>query len=174
MPAAVAASSLRPIPSPARDAETVMSRSNAAIAPASSGALEIDSDKARLDLALIHAFLARSPWAAGIPFAVMKTAIDNSLAFGLYRDGSQIGFARVVTDHATFAYLADVFIVEGERGNGLGRALVTAILADPALHGLRRWLLVTRDAQNLYRRCGFTTPRFTVLERLDGDVYARA
>jgi GNAT superfamily N-acetyltransferase len=129
-----------------------MSRSNAALVPAPTDAIEIDSDKSRLDLALIHAFLARSHWAEGIPFAVMKKAIDNSLAFGLYRDGCQIGFARIVTDHATFAYFADV------------------------LQGLRRWLLVTRDAQTLYRRCGFETPpgSYSFLERVDRDVYARA
>jgi len=175
MPAAVAASSLRPIHPPARDAETVMSRSNAAIAPAPGGALDVDSDKSRLDLALIHAFLVRSHWAQGIPFAVMKKAIDNSLAFGLYRDGSQIGFARIVTDHATFAYLADVFVIEGERGQGLGRHLVETVLAHPELQGLRRWLLVTRDAQNLYRRCGFKAPpgSYSFLERVDREVYVR-
>ena len=153
-----------------------MSRSNAALVPAPTDAIEIDSDKSRLDLALIHAFLARSHWAEGIPFAVMKKAIDNSLAFGLYRDGCQIGFARIVTDHATFAYFTDVFIVEGERGQGLGRRLVESIRAHPDLQGLRRWLLVTRDAQNLYRRCGFETPpgTYSFLERVDRDVYARA
>jgi GNAT superfamily N-acetyltransferase len=155
-----------------------MSRSNAALAPSSPAidaaeSCEIDTDKARLDLALIHDFLVRSHWAAGIPFAVMRRAIDNSLAFGLYRGASQIGFARVVTDHATFAYLADVFVVEAERGKGLGRYLVDTILAHPELQGLRRWLLGTRDAQSLYRRCGFAEPPalFSFLERLDGAVY---
>jgi GNAT superfamily N-acetyltransferase len=154
-----------------------MSTRNLAVAPAPSptpsGLCEIDTDKARLDLALIHAVLVRSHWAKGIPFAVMKTAIDNALAFGLYRSGNQIGFARVVTDHATFAYLADVFIVEAERGKGLGKFLVETILAHPELQGLRRWLLGTRDAQDLYRRCGFSEPPrgFAFLERLDGEVY---
>ena len=152
-----------------------MSRSNAAIAPVPSGALEIDSDKARLDLTLVHAFLTRSHWANGIPFAVMKKAIDNSLAFGLYRDGRQIGFARVITDHATFAYFADVFVVEGERDRGLGRHLIESIMARAELQGLRRWLLVTRDAQNLYLRCGFETPpgSYSFLERVDREVYRR-
>jgi GNAT superfamily N-acetyltransferase len=157
-----------------------MSRSNAALAPSSpaidaADSCEIDTDKARLDLPLIHDFLVRSHWAAGIPFAVMKRAIDNSLAFGLYRGASQIGFARVVTDHATFAYLADVFVVEAERGKRLGRHLVDTILAHPELQGLRRWLLGTRDAQSLYRRCGFAEPPapFAFLERLDGAVYHR-
>ena len=157
-----------------------MSRRNLAFAPAPSPAAsepyEIDTDKSRLDLALIHAFLVRSHWARGIPFAVMKKAIDNSLVFGLYRGGDQIGFARVVTDHATFAYLADVFVVEAERGKGLGRFLVDTILAYPDLQGLRRWLLGTRDAQSLYRRCGFSEPPrgFAFLEQLDGEVYRTA
>ena len=154
-----------------------MSHSNAAPAsepvPCGRGACEIDTDKARLDLALIHDFLARSHWASGIPFDVMKRAIDNSLAFGLYRDGGQIGFARVVTDHATFAYLADVFVIEAERGRGLGRYLVATILAHPELQGLRRWLLGTRNAHGLYKRCGFAAPPapFAFLERLDSGVY---
>jgi GNAT superfamily N-acetyltransferase len=88
----------------------------------------------------------------------MCKAIEHSVVFGLYRDGRQIGFARVVTDHATFAYLADVFIVEAERNAGLGRHLVDTILAYPGLQGLRRWLLGSRDAQSLYRRCGFVEP----------------
>jgi len=85
---------------------------------------EIDTDKARLDLAVIHGFLARSHWATGIPLSVVERAIENSLVFGLYRDGRQIGFARIVSDHATFAYLADVFVLAPERGKRLGRWLV--------------------------------------------------
>jgi N-acetylglutamate synthase-like GNAT family acetyltransferase len=129
---------------------------------------EIDTDKTRLDLEMIHRFLVRSHWAQGIPFAVMTKAIDHSIAFGVYRDGRQIGFARVVTDHATFAYLADVFVVEEERDRGVGQNLIETILAHPELQGLRRWLLGTRDAQNLYLRCGFGEPPapFRFLERL--------
>ncbi len=136
---------------------------------------EIDTDKARLDRPLVHRFLARSHWAKGIPKPVLERAIDHSLAFGLYRDGRQIGFARVVTDFATFAYLADVFVLPAERGKGLGRWLVETILAHPELQGLRRWLLGTRDAHGLYRRAGFSEPPppFSFLERLDADVYAR-
>lgn len=135
---------------------------------------EIDTDKARLDMALVHDFLARSHWAAGIPLAVLERAIAHSLAFGLYRDGRQIGFARVVTDHATFAYLADVFVVAGERNQGLGGWLVRSILAHPDLQGLRRWLLGTRNAHRLYRRCGFTEPPppFSFLERHEPRAYA--
>ncbi len=136
---------------------------------------EIDGDKARLDIAFIHDFLVRSHWANGIPLAVLERALAHSRAYGLYRDGRQVGFARVVTDHATFAYLADVFVIEAQRGRGLARWLVETILEDPELQGFRRWLLGTRDAHGLYRRCGFGEPPapFSFLERLDGDIYGR-
>jgi GNAT superfamily N-acetyltransferase len=137
--------------------------------------VEIDTDRSRLDIAAIHHFLANcSHWARGIPLATVQRAIDHSLCFGLYRDGAQIGFARIVTDHATFAYLADVFVAAGARNSGLGQWLVETILAHPPLQGLRRWLLVTRDARSLYQRCGFTAPEpgMSCLERLDRDVYA--
>jgi GNAT superfamily N-acetyltransferase len=137
---------------------------------------EIDTDKARLDRALIHDFLARSHWAKGLPRAVLDRAIEHSLTFGLYGDGGQVGFARVVTDHATFAYVADVFVVAAERGQGLGRWLVESVLAHPELQGLRRWLLGTRNAHGLYRRCGFSEPAppFAFLERHDAAIYTRA
>jgi GNAT superfamily N-acetyltransferase len=154
-----------------------MSRSNAVrvmrIPPptiqARLGACEIDTDQRRLDLGMIHDFLARSHWAKGIPFDVMRKAIANSLAFGLYSDGRQIGFARVVSDYATFGYLADVFVVEEERNAGLGTWLVKTILAHPDLKGMRRWLLGTRHAQSLYRRLDFADPPegFNFLERLE-------
>src|SRR5690348_7959961 len=91
---------------------------------------EIDTDTARLDLAAVHRFLAASHWAKGIPLPVLERAVRHSFVFGLYRDGRQVGFARVVSDHATFAYLADVFVLPEERGQGLGRWLIEAILAD--------------------------------------------
>ncbi len=134
---------------------------------------EIDTDRARLDLRVVHGFLAASHWARGIPMSVLQRAIRRSLPFGLYKDGRQIGFARVVTDSATFAYLADVFVLESERGQGLGRWLIESILAHPGLQGLRRWLLGTRDAHGLYRKTGFTEPAapFGFLERLDPTAY---
>ena len=134
---------------------------------------EIDTDPVRLDLGMIHDFLANcSHWARGIPLTTLQRAIAHSRPFGLYRDGAQIGFARIVTDEATFAYLADVFVVAGERNTGLGHWLVETILAYPPLQGLRRWLLVTRDAASLYRGCGFAEPgRCQVLERHDPHVY---
>ena len=136
---------------------------------------EIDTDKARLDIGLIHHFLSEcSHWARGIPRALLDRAIANSRCFGLYRDGAQIGFARAVSDEATFAYLADVFVVAEERNAGLGQFLVEAVLAHEPLQGLRLWLLVTRDAASLYRRCGFAdlTAGRTYLQRFDPGVYA--
>ena len=137
---------------------------------------EIDTDPSRLDLDVIHDFLANcSHWARGIQRETLRRAIDHSLAYGLYRDGTQIGFARVVTDEATFAYLADVFVIAEARNGGLGQWLVGTLLADPRLAGLRRWLLVTRDAASLYRRCGFADlAPATYLERWDPECYAAA
>src|SRR3984957_8669666 len=136
---------------------------------------EIDTAKDRLDIALIHDFLARcSHWARGIPRDVLERAIANSLCFGLYRDGAQVGFARLVTDEATFAYLADVFVAAEVRNGGLGQFLVESILAHAPLQGLRRWHLVTRDAASLYRRCGFADlqqPPFTYLARFVLNVF---
>jgi GNAT superfamily N-acetyltransferase len=134
---------------------------------------QIDTDPSRLDLALIHHFLAEcSHWARDIPLATLRRAIAHSLSFGLYRDGVQVGFARIVTDQATFAYLADVFVVAEERNAGLGQWLIEAILAYPPLQGLRRWLLVTKNAKSLYLRCGFAelSPDLSYLERFDSAV----
>jgi GNAT superfamily N-acetyltransferase len=127
------------------------------------GSYAISADPDRLDLRAVHAYLARSYWAAGIPFDVVRRAAANSLCFGVYlRSGddaeAQVGFARVVTDRATFGYLADVYILEEHRGRGLAVWLVEVILAHPELQGLRRLMLVTRDAQGLYARFGFRTP----------------
>jgi GNAT superfamily N-acetyltransferase len=136
----------------------------------------IDTDPARLDVDLIHRFLATSYWAQGIPRAVVERAIAGSLCFGLYEGAAQVGFARVITDRATFAYLADVFVVESRRGRGLSKTLIAAIRAHPALQDLRRWLLVTRDAHALYAQFGFTP--LTHVDRYmqchDPDVYVRA
>jgi len=118
--------------------------------------LLISTDKTLLDRPLIHQFLSElSYWAKNIPMETINRSIENSLCFGIYRAGRQLGFARVVTDYATFAWLADVFIVEAERGQGLGKKLVPAILAHPQLQGLRRVMLGTRDAHGLYARFGF-------------------
>ena len=116
----------------------------------------ISTDKARLDVRAIHDFLAnRSYWARGIPLPLVEKSIENSLCFGVYEGTQQIGFARVVSDLATFAWLADVFIVESHRGRGLAKWLMACIVGHPELRGLRRWMLATRDAHGLYAEYGF-------------------
>jgi GNAT superfamily N-acetyltransferase len=116
----------------------------------------ISTDASLLDLKVVHGFLSTSYWAAGVPESVVARSIENSLCFGVYRGEEQAGFARVVTDRATFAYLADVFVLEEHRGRGIGKWLVEVILSHPDLQGLRRWMLATRDAHDLYRRYAFT------------------
>jgi len=116
----------------------------------------ISTDKARLDVAAIHGYLTRSYWSPGIPKAVVERAIAGALCFGLFSEpGEQVGFARAITDGATFAYLADVYVLEEHRGKGLGKWMVETILAHPSLQGLRRILLATRDAHELYAPFGF-------------------
>ncbi|WP_437597068.1 GNAT family N-acetyltransferase [Sorangium sp. So ce590] len=116
----------------------------------------ISSDKALLDIERIHAFLASAYWSTGIPREVVERAIQSSLCFGVYKAGAQIGFARVITDHATFAYLADVFIVEAEQRQGYGKALIAHVAEALGHLRLRRTLLATADAHGLYRQFGFT------------------
>jgi GNAT superfamily N-acetyltransferase len=120
-----------------------------------SAKVHISTDPAKLDRALVHSFLASSYWAGGIPREVVDRSIEGSLCFGLYEGDRQVGFARVISDYATFAYVADVFVLESHRGRGLATRLMEAILAHPKLQGLRRWMLVTRDAHPLYRKTGF-------------------
>jgi GNAT superfamily N-acetyltransferase len=116
---------------------------------------EISTDRGRLDIALIHDFLLSSYWARNIPRSVVERSIRHSLCFGAYLDARQVGFARVVTDYATMAYLADVFVVTEHRGRGVSKIIVRAILEHPELRGLRRFLLATRDAHGLYAQSGF-------------------
>lgn len=117
----------------------------------------ISTDVDRLDLALIHNFLSNSSyWAQGRNLEVVKRSISNSFNFGLYKNNQQIGFARVVTDYATFAWLADVFVLDGYQGQDLGKWLIEVIVSHCRLQGLRRWILATKDAHELYRRFGFT------------------
>lgn len=137
---------------------------------------EISADPSRLDLDVIHRYLsAESYWAPGIPPEVVARAIANSLCFGVYTEtGAQVGFARLITDRATYAYLADVFILEAHRGKGLSRRLMEAIIAHPEVQGLRRWSLITRDAHSLYEQFGFkalAAPQ-RYMERHTPDVYA--
>jgi len=119
------------------------------------GELVVSDDPARLDSATVTRFVTGSYWAAGIPAATMQRAIAHSLCFGLYEGDKQVGFARVVTDRATFGYLCDVFVEESHRGAGLGQWLVACVLEHPDLQGLRRLALMTRDAHALYERHGF-------------------
>jgi GNAT superfamily N-acetyltransferase len=116
----------------------------------------VSDDTARLDLDVVHGYLARSYWAEGIPRDLVARSVRHSLCFGLYDPaGRQVGFARAVTDRATYAYLADVFVLEEAQGRGLGTWLTECVMAHPDLQGLRRFALVTRDAHDLYRKFGF-------------------
>jgi 5'-phosphate synthase pdxT subunit len=145
-------------------------------APAASAeGYEISDDPARLDLDVVHGFLRECYWARGIPRALVERSVRGSRCFGVYHGGEQVGFARVITDAATFAYLADVFILPAHRGRGLAKRLLARIKSHPELQGLRRWLLGTRDAHGLYRQFGFAPPSDPSLwmEIHDRDVYAR-
>jgi GNAT superfamily N-acetyltransferase len=128
------------------------------VAEFTKGQYSITTDPQMLDVDAIHAFLSRSFWAEGIPKETVARAIANSLCFGVFDGKAQVGFARVVTDRATFAYLCDVYILESHRGRGLGKWLIETVMAHPDLQGLRRFQLVTRDAHGLYRRHGFESP----------------
>ena len=120
-------------------------------------AYSISTDKSRLDKEMIFRYLSEeSYWAAGIPKETFLRSLEHSICFGVYSATEQIGFARVTSDRATFAYLADVFILEQHRGKGVARMLMKEILAHPELQGLRRWMLATRDAHSLYSKSGFT------------------
>jgi GNAT superfamily N-acetyltransferase len=124
-------------------------------------AYEISTDRGRLDIPRVHRFLSTEAyWSPGVSREVVERSIENSIAFGVYTDGGeQVGFARVVTDRATFAWLADVYIEAAHRGHGLGKRLVATVLEHDELQGLRRWMLGTADAHELYRRFGFTELR---------------
>jgi len=121
------------------------------------GEFRISSERARLDLDLIHDFLTNCYWAKGISREVVTRSIENSLCFGIYENsGAQVGFARVVSDFATFAYLGDVFVLESHRGRGLSKWLMECVVEHPALQNLRRWILLTSDAHGLYSQFGLT------------------
>jgi GNAT superfamily N-acetyltransferase len=137
---------------------------------------EITCDKSRFDIEAIHGFLTQSYWSTGVPRTVIERAIENSLCFGLLLEGQQIGFARVITDKATFAYLADVYVLPQHRGKGLSLRLMEQIIRHPELQGLRRMLLVTQDAHSLYERFGFRSLAAPerVMEVHNPDVYRPA
>jgi GNAT superfamily N-acetyltransferase len=138
-------------------------------------AYEISSDPSRLDIDAIHAYLTRSYWSPGIPRDIVARAAKHSLCLGVYlrATGAQVGFTRVVTDHATFAYLCDVYVLEEHRGHGLGKAMMRAAMALPAIAGARRVMLATRDAHGLYRQNGFsdTAGNTNLMEIVRPDIY---
>ena len=136
--------------------------------------MEISTDKSCLDVEMIHRFLSEeSYWAKSRTLEQTKTAIENSICFGAYQGERQVGFARVITDQATFAYLGDVFILDEFRGQGLSKMLMQAVVSHPELQGLRRWVLATRDAHGLYEQFGFAPLKFPErwMERAAPDAY---
>jgi ribosomal protein S18 acetylase RimI-like enzyme len=141
------------------------------------GAYEISTDAKRLDLRAIHAYLTRSYWSPGIPLAIVENALRHSLCFGVYEKatGAQVGFTRVVTDHATFAYLCDVYVLEAHRGHGIGKWMMREAMAHPSLAGARRVMLATRDAHGLYRQSGFVEAgrEGNLMEIVRPDMYLR-
>jgi N-acetylglutamate synthase-like GNAT family acetyltransferase len=142
------------------------------------GRFLISSDRTKLDVDVIHRFLGDSYWAAGISRETVVRSIENSLCFGVYDEARQVGFARVISDFATYAYIADVFILEPYRERGLAKELMASIVAHPDLQGLRRWSLGTRDAQGLYAQFGFkpvvNTRARTVMEIVSPEIYSRS
>jgi GNAT superfamily N-acetyltransferase len=134
-------------------------------------AFTITCDPARIDRAAVHAFLTRSYWAEGISREVVDRSIEGSLCFALLADARQVGFARVISDQATIAYLGDVYVLPEWRGQGLGKWLIGCVMVHPRLQGLRRWILVTRDAHGLYAPVGFSAlkspDRYMELHRPD-------
>lgn len=137
---------------------------------------EISTDPGRLDLDVIHGFLRNAYWSPGVPRDVVARSIENSIPFGAYApSGEQAGFARVVTDKAVFAYLADVFVLPEHRGHGVGVRLIEAVVGHPDLQNLRRFTLATRDAHGLYAKFGFIPLRdptlFMTIDRAAGDIY---
>ena len=139
------------------------------------GEFVISTDPARLDLDVIHGFLTNCYWARGIPREVVARSIEHSLCFGVYDGKAQVAFARVISDFATIAYLGDVFVLEAYRGRGLSQWMMERIMQHPALAGLRRWILLTRDAHGLYSKYGFTplaAPE-RYMELHSADVYER-
>jgi len=137
------------------------------------GDYTISTDPDRLDVCAVHRYLSASYWADGFPFALVERSLRHSLSFGLYASEGQVGLARVITDETTFAYLCDVYVLPEHRGRGLGRWMIECVMGSPRLRGLRRWLLVTRNAQGLYQPMGsgpLSNPA-GVMEIVRPDIY---
>ena len=136
----------------------------------------ISTDKSKLDSNLIHNFLCnKSYWAKGIPYNTVKTSIEYSECFGIYHSGKQVGFARVITDKSTFGYIGDVFIADDHRGKGLSKWIMECIMKHPELQGFRRWVILTRDAHELYKKFGFTPVKKpqNFMENHEPEVYLK-
>lgn len=135
---------------------------------------ELVTDQSAIDPVAAHAYLTTSYWSRGIPLETVQRALAGSLCVAVRHAGAQVAFARVVTDRATFAYLADVYVLDAHRGQGLSKAMVAALHAHPELQGLRRWMLMTRDAHGLYAQFGWTplADPALAMERHDPQVYA--
>lgn len=136
----------------------------------------ISTDRKRVDIDVVHGFLTNCYWAKGIPRYIVARSIEHALCFGIYdAEGAQVGFARVISDFATIAYVGDVFVLETHRGRGLGEWLMQCIVAHPELQGLRRWILTTRDAHGLYSQVGFTPVKWPerFMELFQADVYRK-
>ncbi len=140
------------------------------------GEYVVSTDRSRIDIAAVHAFLSGSYWSPGIPEDVVRRGIAGAICFGLYHGREQVGFARVITDRATYAYLADVYVLEAHRGRGLGKWMMEVIMSHPSLQGLRRFSLSTRDAHSLYSQFGFelvANPE-RQMEIMRRDIYLRS
>ncbi|MEO6177941.1 MAG: GNAT family N-acetyltransferase [Flavobacterium circumlabens] len=140
------------------------------------GEFLITTDKTKLDLVAIHDFLSKdSGWSDNIPFEKVKTSIDNSLNFGLFHNSKQIGFARVISDFSTIAYLGDIYVLDDYRGQGLSKKLMESVMTHPNLQGLRRWILLTSTADWLYKKYGFTPlPKPEIyMELFNPEVYKK-
>lgn len=145
------------------------------------GGWRLSTDRRRVQVDVVHGFVSSSYWARGIPRAIVERSIENSLCFGVYDAGGagrekQVAFARVISDFATFAWIADVFVLEEARGRGFSRWMMEEIAAHPDLQGLRRWILATRDAHGLYAKSGFLPLAHpeAFLERWVPDFYSRS
>jgi GNAT superfamily N-acetyltransferase len=140
------------------------------------GEYTVSTDRSRIDVRAVHAFLSQSYWSPGVPEAVVRRAIAGAICFGIYHGGDQVGFARVITDEATYAYLSDVYVLESHRGRGLAKWMMSVIIAHPSLQGLRRFSLSTRDAHTLYKQFGFEivgNPE-RQMEIMRRDIYLRS
>jgi GNAT superfamily N-acetyltransferase len=137
------------------------------------GEFVISTDRERVSLDVVHGYLTNSYWAKGIRREIVAQSIEHSLCFAIYDGSAQVGFARVITDFATVAYLGDVFVLESHRGRGLSKWMMECIVQHPALQNLRRWILLTRDAHELYSKFGFAPVKSPerYMERHNPDVY---